>query len=142
MSAAALLRVVLVAGVASVPDAGEAVAAGSHANVSVQVVSPDAQTVIRARLDGKVIFDQAPARSSFSNIPTIPVELGPFALAPGSKHVLIAEVPGGNTRGQLEWTPQLDGSAWVVIRYYPGRPDSAIPPFFTFALQAHPHKLR
>ena len=122
--------------------ASDPVEPAQTANVSIQIVNPDVRTAIRVFLDGKVIFDGLPASSTLSNISTISAQVGPVALLAGSRHALIAEVPGASTRAQLEWTPRLDGSAWVVIRYYPGRGEPAIPPFFTFSLQANSHKLR
>ena len=38
-------------------------------------------------------------------------------------------------RAQLVWTPQFDGSAWLVIHFYPGRHEPAVPPFFMLSLQ-------
>ena len=122
-------------------SAGEAVAAAQTTNVSIQVVNPDVQTAVRVSLDGKVVFEGLPTPSSLSNIPTVPALIGPVALVAGSRHALIAEVPGSSARAQLEWTPRLDGSSWVVIHYYPGRGEPAVPPFFMFALQAEAHKL-
>ena len=113
-----------------------------YANVSVQIVNPDVQTAIRVSLDSKVIFDGLPSRSSLSNIPTAPSVAGPFVLATGSRHALVAEVPATNIKAQLQWSPRLDGGAWVVIHYYPGRSEPATPPFFTFSIQANSHKLR
>ena len=136
----------VIAALASVAAASqgalEPVAPVQTANVSVQIVNPDVRTAIRVFLDGKVIFDGLPTPSTLSNIPTIPALVGPVALVAGSRHALIAEVPGASTRARLEWTPRLDGSAWIVIHYYPGRGEPATPPFFTFALQANSHKLR
>ena len=111
-------------------------------NVSIQVVNPDVQTNIRVSLDGKVIFEAVPVPSTVNHIPTVPEVAGPFSLAPGSRHDLIAEVPGGGARAQLKWAPSQDAGAWIVIHYYPGRADSNIPPFFAFAIQGSPHKLR
>ena len=111
-------------------------------DISIQIVNPDARTGTRVFLDGKVIFEGLPVRSSLGNIPTTPTQVGPFALHAGSRHILWAEAPAANTRAQLEWTPRLDGSAWVVIHYYPGRHEPALPPFFTFALQGNSYKQR
>ena len=111
-------------------------------SVSIQVVNPDAATGIRLLLDGRVIFDAVPLRSSIDNIPSLPAIAGSFPLSLGSKHELTAEVSGAATRAQLVWTPHLGASPWVVVYYYPGRPDSNIPPFFTMALQDYPQKLR
>ena len=105
-------------------------------------MNSDAATSIRLHLDGKVIFDAVPLRSSITGIPSLPAVAGSFTLSLGSKHELIAEVPGAATRAQLVWTPRLESSSWLVVYYYPGRPDSNIPPFFTMALQDSPHKLR
>lgn len=137
-----LLLTALVGVAAPTQGSSEVTTPARSTNVSVQIVNPDVQIAIRVSLDVKVIFDGVPARSSFSNIPTVPAVMGPFALASGSRHSLIAEVPGANTKAQLEWTPQIDGSTWIVIHYYPGRSEPATPPFFTFSLQANPHKLR
>lgn len=141
--AAHCLVIAALAGVVGVAQsASEAVAPAQTATVSIQVVNPDVRTAVRVFLDGKVIFDGLPTASSLSNIATIPAVAGPFALVAGSRHSLIAEVPATNIKARLEWTPRLDGSAWVVIRYYPGRSDPGNPPFFTFAMQATSHKLR
>ncbi len=110
--------------------------------VSIQVVNPDLRTKIRVVLDGKVIFEAAPLPSTLQNIPTVSAVAGSFAVAPGSQHVLIAEVPGAATRAQLKWAPSRDAGAWVVIHYYPGRADSNMPPFFAFAIQGARHSLR
>ena len=113
-----------------------------NTDVSIQIVNPDARTATRVFLDGKVIFEGLPVQSSLSNIPTTPTLAGPFALQAGIRHILWAEAPATSTRAQLEWTPRLDGSAWVVIHYYPGRHEPALPPFFTFALQGNSYKQR
>lgn len=142
-SAAHCLVLAALAGApAAAQRARDPVAPAPTANVSIQIVNPDVRTAIRVFLDGKVIFDGLPTPSTLSNIPTIPAVVGPVALVAGSRHALIAEVPGVSTRARLEWSPRIDGSAWVVIHYYPGRGDPATPPFFTFALQANSHKLR
>ena len=143
-AAAHYLVIAALAGVVgAAQSASDPVEPVQTANVSIQIVNPDVRTAIRVFLDGKVIFDGLPTPSTLSNIPTIPAVVGPVPLVAGSRHVLIAEVPGASTRAQLEWTPRLDGSAWAVIRYYPGRGgEPSIPPFFTFALQANSHKLR
>ena len=141
--AAHCLVIVALAGVVgAAQSAGDPVAPTQKANVSVQIVNPDVRTAIRVFLDGKVIFEGLPTPSTLSNIPTIPAVVGPVTLVAGNRHVVVAEVPGANTRAQLEWTPRLDGSAWIVILYYPGRGGKpGVPPFFTFALQANSHKL-
>ena len=123
-------------------DAGNASGPARTQNVSIQVVNPDAATGIRLRLDGQVIFDAVPLRSSINNIPSLAAVAGSFPLSLGSKHELTAEVPGAATRAQLVWTTRLEASPWIVVYYYPGRPDENIPPFFTMALQDYPHKLR
>ena len=120
----------------------EVMPAASAQSVSIQIVNPDLQTRIRVLLDDTVIFDAVPLRSAVDNVPTIPAVAGAFRLSPGSKHKLMAEVAGGATRAQLQWTQIVRGSSWIVLHYYPGRKDSDIPPFFTFALQDVPHKLR
>lgn len=121
---------------------GNAAGPAQLQNVSIQVVNPDAATAIRVFLDGKVIFDAVPVPSSINNIPSLPAVAGSFSLASGIMHELTAEVADNLTRARLVWTPRLDGSSWLVVFYYPGRPDSKIPPFFTMALQDYPHKLR
>jgi hypothetical protein len=105
-----------------------------NSQVSIQIVNPDASTSIRVFLDRKLIHEGTPARSSLSPNPTIPAVAGTFALDSTVRHVLTAEAPATHTKAQLEWTPRLDGSAWVVIRYYPGRSEPGEPPFFTFYL--------
>lgn len=142
-SAAHCLVIAALAGVGGAAQSGSDPGAPAQtAKVSIQIVNPDVRIAVRVFLDGKVIFDGLPTPSTLSNIPTIPAVVGPVALVAGSRHALIAEVPGASTRARLEWTPRLDGSAWLVIHYDPGRGDPAKPPFFTFALQANSHKLR
>ena len=81
-------------------SATEPVTPAQTANVSFQIVNPDVRTAVRVFLDGKVIFEGLPTPSAFSNIPTISAQVGPVALVAGSRHALIAEVPGGSTRAQ------------------------------------------
>ena len=111
-------------------------------NVFIQVVNPDARTSIRVVLDGRVIYDALPVRSTLNNIPTVPAVAGSFAWVPGSRHELTAEVPGAGPRAQLKWASSLDAGRWIVIHYYPGRGDANVPPFFAFAIQDAPHKYR
>lgn len=110
--------------------------------VSIQVVNPEAQTAVRITLDGKLIFDGVPVRSTLGNIPTLPAVVGSFDVSPEGRHELTAEAPTSGARARLVWTPKRGGSAWLVIFYYPGRADENIPPFFTLALQDSSHKLR
>lgn len=111
-------------------------------SVSIQIFNPDLQTAVRVSLDGKPVFEGLPQASSLRHFPALPVSIGPLQLFAGRRHTLTAEVPGAATKASLEWEPRLDGAAWIVIRYYPGRGDAANPPFFTFALQPGPQKLR
>lgn len=132
----------LVVLVAPVHGADETAVPARAEYFSIQIVNPDAKTSVRVVLDGKVVFDTVPMRSSSHNGPTVPAVIGPFAFFRDNKHQLIAEVPATHTRAQLEWTPRLNRSPWVVIHFYPGRSDEGIPPFLMFALQAQAHKLR
>lgn len=141
-AARCLMLATLAGVVASARSASEVEPPVRNANISIQIVNPDARTAIRVFLDGKVIFEGLPAPSSLSNNPTIPAQVGPFALQAASRHTLWAEAPATSTRSQLEWNPRLDGSAWIVIHYYPGRHEPAVPAFFTFALQGNSYKHR
>ena len=141
-AARCLIFAALAGGFASARSSNGVEASVQNTAVSIQIVNPDARTATRVFHDGKVIFEGLPVRSSLGNIPTTPTQAGPFALQAGSRHILWAEAPATSTRAQLEWTPRLDGSAWVVIHYYPGRHDPAVPPFFTFALQGNSYKQR
>ena len=141
-AARCLIVAALAVGVVSARSANGAEASVQNTDVSIQMVNPDARTATRVFLDGKVIFEGLPVPSSLGNIATTPAQVGPFALQAGIRHILWAEAPATSTRAQLEWTPRLDGSAWVVIRYYPGRHEPAVPPFFTFAMQGNSYKQR
>lgn len=118
------------------------VAPPEEANVSIQIVNPQAGTALRLRLDRSVIFEGVPTGATIADASTVPAVVGTFALAAGTKHVLVAEVPGTATKAQLEWTPRQGGSAWLVVRYDPGRQAPEAPPFFTFALQGGRYKAR
>ncbi len=121
-------------------SAGGGAAPLEAASVSIQIANPDAQTSIRVSLDSKVIFEGLPPALTLNGSAGAPSVLGPFLLDAISRHALIAEAPGAGIRAQLDWTARRDGSAWIVIHYYPGRSDTATPPFFTFALQAAAYK--
>lgn len=134
------LRVALTALITTAMSASGAEAPIEPASVSIQIANPDGQTPIRVRLDNRVIFESRPPPLTSDGSATARLVVGPFSLDASSRHALIAEAPGAGTRAQLEWTPRREGSAWIVIHYYPGRSDSATPPFFTFALQAAAYK--
>ena len=112
------------------------------ASVSVQILNPDEHTAIRVFLDRKVIYEGMPTRASLGVHGVLSIVAGTFELSDKGRHVLVAEVPSGQTKAQFEWMPQNDPSPWVVIRYYPGRPEPGEPSFFTFSLQGEAYRLR
>ena len=137
-----LLMAALTGGPASAAAPDHGTAASQDAAVSIQIVNPQAGTVLRLLLDRKVIFESATTGTRVANTSTAPAVVGTFALAAAAKHVLVAEVPGTATKAQLEWMPRRDGGTWVVVHYDPGRQAADAPPFFTFALQANSYKAR
>ena len=141
-NAARLSLLAVIAGMVTASSPSGSAAPAGDARISIQVANPDANASIRVLLDRKVIFEGVPARSPLGNTPTPPTVVGTIAVTAESRHELVAEVDGTGTRARLQWTPRIDGSAWVVIHYYPGRSKPEQPPFIMFSLQASPYKVR
>jgi hypothetical protein len=116
-------------------------AAAGASTVSVELINPDAQSNIRIFLDRKLIYEGTSKQGSQDAGPP-PIVVGKFELDGGATHVIIAEALGSRTKAQLEWTPQRDPTAWISIRYYPGRGDEKEAPFFTFLLRDAATKLK
>ncbi|MGJ5818555.1 hypothetical protein [Paludibaculum fermentans] len=89
-----------------------------------------------------MIYEGTPARPVGGQDQTAPILAGTFPLDTRAKHVVTAEAASTHTKAQIEWTPQLDGSTWLVIRYYAGRHEPGEPAFFTFQLQSSPAKVK
>ena len=112
------------------------------AEISIQIINPEASLALRVVLDRKVVYERAPEPSAAAEQATVPARVGPLAISAGLPHSLIAEVPGKKVKAELIWTSGESSPKWIVIRYHPGRPEDGEPPFFQFALQQSPASLK
>lgn len=110
------------------------------APLSIQLINPDAHVAVRVFLDRKQIYHGTPEPAPGRIRAMLPIVAGVFELTNGTPHALIGEAVGKRIKAQLQWVQRQDASNWIVVRYYPGRTDTAAdadePPFFTFSLQA------
>ena len=110
--------------------------------LSVQLENPDPQTPVRVVLDERDLTPAArpePPEPPSESWPP-PEELGSFEFERGSRHRLVAEVPG-ITRAQILFAVERP-HGWIVVHYHPGSPDRDPPPTLSFSLQEGPYRAK